>query len=128
MTSVSVPGNHAAAMGEHLKLVANPNRLQILCLLARGEHSVGQIEAQLGIRQPTLSQQLGELRESGVVQTRREHKSVFYTLSDPHMVKLLHALDEIYSGVPGIGVRQGLMPPRRRTVTAALFARVGDGQ
>ena len=128
MPMSSASSDHAAAMIEHLKLVANLNRLQILYLLARGEHSVGQIEAELGIRQPSLSQQLGELREAGVVQTRREHKTVFYTLSDPLTLNLLHALDVVYSGLPGIGARQGLMGPRTRTLTAAMFAKVGDGR
>lgn len=42
-----------------IKLMANPNRLAILCRLSEGEASVGEMEATLRIRQPTLSQQLG---------------------------------------------------------------------
>lgn len=64
----------ASAAAELLKLVANSNRLRILYLLTEGEHSVSEIEQRLGIRQPTLSQQLGELRNAGIVTTRRAHK------------------------------------------------------
>lgn len=85
----------AGAAADLLKLVANPNRLRILYLLVAGECSVSEIEQRLGIRQPTLSQQLGELRNAEVVATRREHKVVFYSLSDPRMSALLDAIENI---------------------------------
>lgn len=58
-----------------LKVLANPDRLLLMCQLSQGELSVGEVEQLLGIRQPTLSQQLGVLRESGLVNTRREAKT-----------------------------------------------------
>ncbi len=64
-----------------LKALANENRLLILCHLAEGEKSVTQLEKLLGIRQPTLSQQLARLRAEGLVKTRREAKTIHYSLA-----------------------------------------------
>ena len=55
-----------------MKVLSNPDRLMLLCQLSQGEFSVGELEEQLDIHQPTLSQQLGVLRSQGVVATRRE--------------------------------------------------------
>jgi DNA-binding transcriptional ArsR family regulator len=63
-----------------LKVMANTDRLVLLCHLARGECCVSDMEAALGIRQPTLSQQLGVLRQEGLVGTRREGKHIHYRL------------------------------------------------
>lgn len=64
-----------------LKALANENRLVLLCLLSKGEYSVSQLEDVLGIRQPTLSQQLARLREEELVTTRRDGKTIYYSLS-----------------------------------------------
>ncbi|MBG9390239.1 ArsR/SmtB family transcription factor [Caenimonas aquaedulcis] len=79
-----------------LKLMANEDRLLLLCQLSQGEMCVGDLEAQLGIRQPTLSQQLGVLRNEGVLGTRREGKNIFYSVADPSLVKILAVLYRIY--------------------------------
>ncbi|CAG2147913.1 hypothetical protein LMG26411_03232 [Cupriavidus numazuensis] len=52
-----------------LKVLANPDRLLRMCQLSQGELAVGELEEQLGIRQPALSRQLGVLRENGLVAT-----------------------------------------------------------
>ena len=57
-----------------LRVMSNENRLLLLCQLSQGERSVGELEEMLGIRQPTLSQQLGVLRSEELVQTRRDGK------------------------------------------------------
>jgi len=79
-----------------LKLLGNPQRLMIACLLAEGECAVSEIEARLGIRQPSLSQQLGALREARVIQGRREAKAVIYHLADDRVPLLLSALQRIF--------------------------------
>jgi DNA-binding transcriptional ArsR family regulator len=81
-----------------MKSLANPNRFMIACALIDGERSVGDLETDLGLRQPSLSQQLAELRESGVVEARREAKQVFYRISDQRVVALLATLDQIFCG------------------------------
>lgn len=79
-----------------LKLLGNPQRLLLLCQLSQNEASVGELEEQLGIHQPTLSQQLGVLRRQGVVQTRREGKQIHYRITDQRLLALLHTLYAVY--------------------------------
>ncbi len=90
--------SRAGEVSAVLKGLANKNRLMIVCTLAGGEHSVAELEDLLGIRQPTLSQQLTALREACIVLTRREGKHVFYRLSDEKPAKVVGALYEIYCG------------------------------
>ncbi len=75
-----------------MKVLANPDRLMILCQLSRGEMRVGDIETLLGIVQPTLSQQLTVLREDGLVSTRREGKSIYYRVNSPQALAVLEVL------------------------------------
>ena len=79
-----------------LKLLANPERLLLLCQLSQGEFSVGELEEQLDIHQPTLSQQLGVLRNHGVVATRREGKNIYYSVADPALLEILVVLYRLY--------------------------------
>lgn len=79
-----------------LKLLANADRLLLLCQLSQGERCVGELEAQLGIRQPTLSQQLGVLRTEGVVATRRQGKNIHYRVADPAVLEILALLYRLY--------------------------------
>jgi DNA-binding transcriptional ArsR family regulator len=75
-----------------MKVLANPDRLMILCQLSQGELRVGELEERLGIVQPTLSQQLTVLREQQLVSTRREGKHIFYTLSSPQALAVIQTL------------------------------------
>ncbi|OUL83191.1 ArsR/SmtB family transcription factor [Paraburkholderia hospita] len=77
-----------------LKVLANPDRLLLMCQLSQGEMSVGELEEQLGIRQPTLSQQLGVLRENELVATRREGKNIFYSVASPQALAVMAVLYE----------------------------------
>lgn len=79
-----------------LKTLAHPARLMLACTLAQGEFSVGELEVKLDIRQPTLSQQLGVLREAGVVETRRDAKQIFYQLREAKAAQLIEALYTIF--------------------------------
>ena len=79
-----------------LKLLANEDRLLLLCQLSQGELCVSDLEERLGIRQPTLSQQLGVLRNEGVVSTRREGKNIFYSVADPALLEVLTLLYRLY--------------------------------
>jgi DNA-binding transcriptional ArsR family regulator len=75
-----------------LKVLANPDRLLLMCQLSQGELSVGELEARLGIHQPTLSQQLGVLRENGVVATRRDGKNIFYSVASAQALAVMTVL------------------------------------
>jgi len=79
-----------------LKLLANEDRLLLLCQLSQGERCVSELEVQLGIHQPTLSQQLGVLRSEGVVGTRREGKNIFYSVAAPALLEILAVLYRLY--------------------------------
>ena len=79
-----------------LKLLANEDRLLLLCQLSQGEMCVSDLEQTLGIRQPTLSQQLSVLRSEGVVDTRREGKNIFYSVAEPALLEILAVLYRLY--------------------------------
>lgn len=79
-----------------LKVLANEDRLLLLCQLSQGQMSVSELEEALEIRQPTLSQQLGVLRTEGVVDTRRDGKRIFYSVADPKILQVLELLYHLY--------------------------------
>ena len=87
-------GAHAAV--GLLKLLGNEDRLLLLCQLSQGECCVSELEESLGIRQPTLSQQLGVLRNEEVVSTRREGKNIYYSIAQPDVLRLLQTLHELF--------------------------------
>lgn len=64
-----------------MKTLANPDRLLLLCRLSQGEARVGELESDVGVHQPTLSQQLGVLRDEGLVATRRDGKAIYYRIT-----------------------------------------------
>lgn len=86
----------AQAAVASLKLLANEDRLLLLCQLSQGELCVGELEQALGIRQPTLSQQLGVLRNEGVVSTRRDGKNIYYAIADTSLLDVLALLYRLY--------------------------------
>jgi DNA-binding transcriptional ArsR family regulator len=77
-----------------MKVLANPDRLMILCQLCKSELRVGQIEEMLGIPQPTLSQQLTVLRDEELVETRREGKSIYYKVISSQAMAVIATLYE----------------------------------
>lgn len=88
-----------ASAGEAAKLLralGNERRLMILCQLADGERSVGDLQPRVGLSQSALSQHLAVLREEGVVATRREAQTIWYRIADPAALKLVATLAEIF--------------------------------
>ncbi len=79
-----------------LKALANEDRLLLLCQMVEGEKCVSDFEKLLDIRQPTLSQQLGVLRNEGLVRTRRDGKRIYYSLASPQAMQLLETLYGLY--------------------------------
>lgn len=88
----------APVAAEFLKLLANENRLGILCNLLEGEKSVNELEELLGLRQSTLSQHLAVLRRERLVKTRRSAQFIFYSLANPQVGTIMGTLYEIYCG------------------------------
>ncbi|MEZ5544535.1 MAG: metalloregulator ArsR/SmtB family transcription factor [Lysobacteraceae bacterium] len=106
-SSESVPPMDPAAMREHagsaaqlLKALANEKRLMILCLLAEGERSVGELNAMLDLSQSALSQHLAVLREEGLVNTRREAQTIFYSVAPGPAFQVIQTLHGIYCAPP----------------------------
>ena len=77
-----------------MKVLANPDRLLLLCQLSQGEKSVGELDVLTGIQQPTLSQQLTVLRENKVVETRREGKNIYYSVTSKPALAIINVLAE----------------------------------
>lgn len=75
-----------------LKALSHPDRLVLLCQLSQGEFCVGELQASLGIHQPSLSQQLGVLRQEGLVSTRREGKQMYYRIASDDALAVLQVL------------------------------------
>jgi DNA-binding transcriptional ArsR family regulator len=92
---------HAADAAGLMKALGNESRLMILCLLAEGERSVGELNEAVPLSQSALSQQLARLREQGLVETRRESQTIFYALSTGPAERVIQLLHDIYCPLQG---------------------------
>ena len=79
-----------------MKVLSNEHRLMILCLLVEQERSVGDMARALDMRQAALSQQLALLRKDGLVNTRRDAQTIFYSLARDDVRALMGFLYETY--------------------------------
>ncbi len=97
-----VPTMRAAAddASRLMRVLSNPDRLLLLCQLAQGERRVGELEELLDIRQPTLSQQLGVLREEALVETRRDGKQIYYRIASEEALAIMQLLYRLYCEHP----------------------------
>lgn len=93
MEKLQVNARRASAL---LKTMANPARLMVLCQIADGERSVGELEAAVGLSQSALSQHLAVLRAAHLVTTRRAGQTIFYTLASPEAVSVMGALYDVF--------------------------------
>jgi DNA-binding transcriptional ArsR family regulator len=79
-----------------LRALAHEDRLLLLCELSQGEQSVSELEELMDLHQPSLSQQLGVLRNEGLVNTRRDGKRIYYSIEDAAVLRVLKTLYDIY--------------------------------
>tara|TARA_R110000868_G_scaffold84822_6_gene239003 strand:+ start:76794 stop:77099 length:306 start_codon:yes stop_codon:yes gene_type:complete len=79
-----------------LKSLASTPRLMILCKLAEGEHCVGDLWDQSSLSQSAFSQHLAKLRKDGLVKTRKQAQTVYYTLANDNAIKIIQVLHSIY--------------------------------
>jgi DNA-binding transcriptional ArsR family regulator len=84
----------AEAASGLMRVLANRDRLLLLCELTEGEKNVGELQEATGIVQPTLSQQLAVLREEALVATRRDGKNIYYSIASPQALAVLQVLYE----------------------------------
>lgn len=89
---------HANEASRLLKALSNESRLLILCLLSQGELSVSEINQRVPLSQSALSQHLAVLRNDGLVTTRRESQTIYYSLSQGPAAKIIETLHGIYCG------------------------------
>lgn len=87
---------HAGNAERLLKALANQNRLMVLCTLMDNELSVGQLNDRIDLSQSALSQHLSVLRRDGLVKTRRESQTIFYSIADQGAVRVLEVLHDLY--------------------------------
>lgn len=98
--NIDILRQSADAASRLMKVLSNPDRMLLLCQLAQGEKRVGELEALLDIVQPTLSQQLGILRDEGLVSTRREGKNIYYRIDSPQALAVMDVLYVQFCGAP----------------------------
>lgn len=79
-----------------LRALGNRDRLLLLCHLSQGERCVSDLEDELGIHQPSLSQQLTVLRTQRLVSTRRDGKRIYYSLGDAKARQVLETLYRLF--------------------------------
>lgn len=91
---------NARAASDFLKALSHESRLLLLCLLAEGERSVTELENILSLRQPTVSQQLARLRFDGMVTTRREGKTIYYSIANDNVRQVISVIYNIFCEVP----------------------------
>jgi len=88
--------DNAKRAADFLKALAHESRLVILCILAEGEKSVSELEHELNLRQPTVSQQLARLRADGLVSTRRDGKVIYYSLASDEARTIIGAIYDVF--------------------------------
>ena len=96
LPSIEVIRASATGACSMLKVLANEDRLLILCQLIQGARNVGELEELLDIRQPTLSQQLTVLRTEGLVTTERKGKYIYYSLASHEVIQIMQTLSSLY--------------------------------
>jgi len=89
---------HAVRATALLKAMSNPARLMVLCQLAQGEKSVGELEGAVDLSQSGLSQHLALLRRVHIVTTRRSGQTIFYSLASEDAAALMRTLYAIFCG------------------------------
>lgn len=87
------------AKAEFFKTLGHPARIRVLELLSQREHAVAEMLPEVGIEAANLSQQLAVLRRAGLVVTRKEGSTVYYSLTSPHVAELLRVARQILTGV-----------------------------
>lgn len=88
--------DNAAAACNLLKALSHPHRLMIVCQLAEGERSVGELASFLELRDSTASQHLALMRRDGIVQARRDGQTLWYSIRDAHARQIIELLYKIY--------------------------------
>ncbi len=87
---------HAGSAAKLLRALASRPRLMILCVLAEGETSVGDLNRRVPLSQSALSQHLAVLRRDHLVTTRRQSQTIYYALRQGPALDVIETLHSIY--------------------------------
>ena len=87
---------NSTAAARLMKALSNPSRLLILCQLVEGELSVGALNEKVRLSQSAFSQHLAVLRKDGLVKTRKEAQTVYYSLADDRAERVLEVLHQLF--------------------------------
>ena len=85
---------HAGEAAQFLKGLASSHRLMILCQLAEGEKSVSTLIEATGLAQTSMSQHLSKLRQEGLVEYRRDHRTLYYAIVHPAVLRVMRVMHE----------------------------------
>lgn len=101
---------------QFFRALAHPTRIRLLEILVRGGRTVQELQEQLALDQPIVSQQLAVLRHQGIVSTQKEGLAVRYALRDPLVGALLDVARRIFDNRLGdsSGLRRELRRESRR--------------
>ena len=115
---------------EFFKTLGHPARIRVLELLSEREHAVSEMLPEVGIEPANLSQQLAVLRRAGLVTTRKEGSTVYYSLTSPHVAELLAVARLILTGVLSgqIELLEDLRTPAASASSAASSAGSSAGR
>jgi DNA-binding transcriptional ArsR family regulator len=102
-TSIELLASRAAEAANTLKLIANQQRLLLLCRLSQGECAVSTLVEMTGLSQSAVSQHLARLREGGMVRTRREATTIYYRVADQGVHDLMDMLCDRFGGAQPAG-------------------------
>lgn len=86
----------AGKASELMKTLGHKDRLMVLCHLASGEKSVGELARLLDIPQSPLSQHLARMRKESLVKTRREAQTIFYSIASEEAARIVGVMHELY--------------------------------
>lgn len=89
--------NRAHQAARLLKMMASEQRLILLCRLSEGEASVNTLSSYVNLAQSATSQHLAKMRQEGLVKTRRDAQTIYYSLSDPAASRIIDLLCDIYA-------------------------------
>ena len=110
---VSLMERTAGEVSSYMKLLSSPSRLMILCQLVEGERSVGELCALVGMKPPAVSQHLARLRQEGLLATRRDAQTIYYSIVDPNISSIMMFLYETFCS-PGAAPAVTKKPATKR--------------
>jgi DNA-binding transcriptional ArsR family regulator len=95
-TEIEAMKSNAGKAAGMMRLLSSEVRLMVLCQLGLGEKSVGELNEAVGLSQSALSQHLARLRAEGIVHTRREAQTIYYSIADERVTRIVTTLYDIF--------------------------------